>query len=77
MGVIMIKMFWTMLLLSGVFTFSTIAAVVIKAMVSTEVSSEAEEKIDKICLLNMLLSWIFWFITIVLGIILLIIIIWK
>ena len=41
----MIKMFWTMLLLSGVFTFSTIAAVVIKAMVSTEVSSEAEEQI--------------------------------
>lgn len=73
----MIKMFWTMLLLAGVFSFSTIAAVVIKAMVSTEVSSEAEEKIDKICLLNMLLSWIFWFITIVLGIILLIIIIWK
>lgn len=73
----MSKIFFTLLIISTFFTFATIAIAIIGAFVDSVITSETEDRINRLCAKNLLLAGFFWGITIIDGLVTLICIIWR
>ena len=72
----MIRILWTTMLMTGVFTFLTILIAVIRALTSFEITSETEKKMTGLCGINMLIAGLCWCMSFVLGVIVLFVRIW-